>query len=353
MRRVSHHPTRNAKIAHAMWRRADACITPCSSATCLPSFHVHARRVRSVGGDSKAMNRTSLKWQTSWAGAPGKRYRPVGAKRMTRERQRPVKTLAAYEPFPFREDEYQEVVIRLVQASSDGTSQGSILLLKKQEGASMEGTRVLVIGIGGDALIALVTILQGRDSIRPLALDLLWQVLQRGKQISTQQWELEKVAIVRLEGGIYYGRLFFGSGDSGTVWDCDCRPSDAMWLASRQNCPIFVHRDVWQEASVPVDSVVEIEDSSASLESISNQNVVDPLRTIVHGDPEPIKRLKRELGVAITEEDYQAAARIRDHPFMKMYASIVEADGRGDHDEKARLEKELLNLISQQEGLSS
>ncbi len=36
-------------------------------------------------------------------------------------------------------------------------------------------------------------------------------------------------------------------------------------------------------------------------------------------DPEPIKRLKRELQVALHEEDYGAAIRIRDHPFMALY----------------------------------
>ena len=26
-------------------------------------------------------------------------------------------------------------------------------------------------------------------------------------------------------------RLFFGDTDGSTVWDCDCRPSDGLWLA--------------------------------------------------------------------------------------------------------------------------
>ena len=43
------------------------------------------------------------------------------------------------------------------------------------------------------------------------------------------------------------------------------------------------------------------------------------------GDAEPIKRLKREMSVALSEEDYATAARIRDHPYIQLYLSINEA----------------------------
>lgn len=260
---------------------------------------------------------------------------------------------SGYESFAFREEDYHEVQIRLVQASSDGGSQGSILLLRKEDGLREEGTNILVIGIGGDALVALITLIQGKASLRPLALDLLWQILQRGRDISAQEWQLQKVAIVRLEDGIFYGRLFFGWEEGLVVWDCDCRPSDALWLATKQGCPILVHRDVWNEASVPVESIIEPRTEEATSTTPQESKNVDPLRSIVGGDPEPIKRLKRELDVAISEEDYRSAARIRDHPFMKLYACMIGAGKEGDETERKRLEGELRNLINQQEGLSS
>lgn len=37
---------------------------------------------------------------------------------------------------------------------------------------------------------------------------------------------------------------------------------------------------------------------------------------------EDIKLLKRKLAVAVSEEDYPAAARIRDHPYMKLYKDL-------------------------------
>lgn len=39
-------------------------------------------------------------------------------------------------------------------------------------------------------------------------------------------------------------------------------------------------------------------------------------------DPEAIKLLKRQLHVAISEEDYGLAARLRDHPWMRIYRKV-------------------------------
>ena len=62
-------------------------------------------------------------------------------------------------------------------------------------------------------------------------------------------------------------------------------------------------------------------------------------------DREPVKRLKRELGVALSEEDYATAARIRDHPYMKMHARTVECWREGRLSEAMRLEEELDRAI--------
>ena len=41
-----------------------------------------------------------------------------------------------------------------------------------------------------------------------------------------------QVAVVELRGNTFVGRIFFGDPATGQVaWDCDCRPSDACWLA--------------------------------------------------------------------------------------------------------------------------
>ena len=57
-------------------------------------------------------------------------------------------------------------------------------------------------------------------------------MLERGQEISKREWKLIRVAIVDIQNSTYIGRLFFGDRETGeVVWDCDCRPSDGMWLS--------------------------------------------------------------------------------------------------------------------------
>jgi hypothetical protein len=59
-------------------------------------------------------------------------------------------------------------------------------------------------------------------------------MLARIAEFSHNRWQLLRVAIVALENDIFIGRMFFGDAATGTVmWDCDCRPSDGLYLSLR------------------------------------------------------------------------------------------------------------------------
>ena len=55
----------------------------------------------------------------------------------------------------------------------------------------------------------------------------------RGQDISKREWKLVRGAVVELRGNTYVGRLFFGDSEGNVVWDCDCRPSDALYMTLR------------------------------------------------------------------------------------------------------------------------
>ena len=62
--------------------------------------------------------------------------------------------------------------------------------------------------------------------------------------------KVEKVIINDLQEDTYFARLFLvQTNEIGrSVIELDSRPSDAMAIALREECPIFVTRDVWDRA---------------------------------------------------------------------------------------------------------
>jgi bifunctional DNase/RNase len=63
--------------------------------------------------------------------------------------------------------------------------------------------------------------------------------------------KLEKVIIHSLKDNTFYALLIVRQGDN--VREVDARPSDAIALALRSNCPIWVMEEVVADASIPVD----------------------------------------------------------------------------------------------------
>lgn len=301
----------------------------------------------------------------------------------------------AYVPFPFDENEYIEVAMQLLHPNRvAGEVQQATLILYSREGnfldllrdqngdedgedagpsgappaqgdenmailSKIKDEKCLVVEIGGDTVSNISATLESTQFTRPLALDLLWQVLQRGQAISKSDWGLARVAIVDLRGGTFIGRLFFGDRDAGKIyWDCDCRPSDGVWLALQSKCPVFVSKAVWNLAAVPLSKlVVSNQDQDAEAEGPffaedegfgqDQSDASMPGMGLKNGDPEPIKRLKRELQVALAEEDYAAAIRIRDHPFMVLYSEIEARRSDGDEEEAEILSEELRRAINE------
>eukprot|EP00887_Chlorella_sp_A99_P003965 scaffold11.g3965.t1 len=223
--------------------------------------------------------------------------------------------------------------------------------------------RGLLVAVGGDSLAGIAMAVQGEEGQRPLALDLLWRaspwraaaVLSRGREISRRSWTLVRVAIVGMRGSTYLGRLWFGGGPDQILWDCDARPSDSIWLAIKSKCPIFVHRDVWDNHSQLLEELQGGEGSASGRSAEREAESDDPMAIrraaaalpprCLMSDPEVVKRMKGELRVAISEEDYVTAARLRDHPVMVAYMERSRALERGQRELVMDLDQQLQQAI--------
>ncbi|KAK9835118.1 hypothetical protein WJX84_007845 [Apatococcus fuscideae] len=251
-----------------------------------------------------------------------------------------------HEAYPFDAADYNRVALHIVSAPQEikDTPSGQLILMRQQLNGYPpdDDLKGLVLGVSGDTLLAVTSQAQRRENSRPLSLDLLWQVLQRGMEMDRPHWQLLRVAIVELRGFTYIGRAFFGDRETGKVaWDCDCRPSDSVWLAQKTHAPIFVHKKVWEQNSSELGRIEQdqlkahlrhkqqLQEYVLKMEqqysSLPDQNTY-----IRHDDPDPVKRLKREMQVALKEEDYASAVRIRDHPFMKLPSTSLSSPARAN-----------------------
>lgn len=207
---------------------------------------------------------------------------------------------------------------------------GILVFRRAQDDFIDEKTEALEVFVSGDTAAGIYIHVTGKTGDRPTGLDLMYQIVQRGQAISKRDWTILRVAIVELKNEIYIGRMFFGDKHTQQVmWDCDCRPSDATWVSLKANCPFFVHKTVWKAASTPLQETHVyrlINHARKSTVPMTQRGLMD----IQPDDFEEIKLLKRELDVAVREEDYATAIKIRDHPYMQLYNrySLMHAEGQ-------------------------
>lgn len=73
--------------------------------------------------------------------------------------------------------------------------QGSVLFTRSDV---EDKSKCLVIGIGGDTLMSIVAHLTGRQSERPMSLNLMWNIIQKGENSLVETADLKALTLVDL-----------------------------------------------------------------------------------------------------------------------------------------------------------
>jgi hypothetical protein len=111
-----------------------------------------------------------------------------------------------------------------------------------------DGPRTIVpIWIGAQEAASISIAVSGEEPARPLSHDLMKRLLD------TVGASVDRVDVTRLEEGTFYAALSLSTRDGRTT--IDCRPSDAIAIASRVGAPLFVAESVIEDAGVPEDEV--------------------------------------------------------------------------------------------------
>ena len=161
----------------------------------------------------------------------------------------------------------------------------------------VNGLRRLPIVIGGFEAQAIAVALEKMKPTRPLTHDLMKNFMLAFNV------ELHEVVISDLQEGIFYSKLLCSS-DADTV-EIDSRTSDALALAVRFGCPIYIYDNIFDVAGM----------TNAEESLITGQQAAKPISTSTGS--EDLKQLEIEqlhtlLNDVLEQEDYLRAIAIRD-----------------------------------------
>ena len=179
------------------------------------------------------------------------------------------------------------------------TNVGFAIFLKP---INIDTTKVVPIFIGPLETYSISGALDGVLAPRPNTHDLLIKMLQE------MEANVLHIIINDIVGSVFYARIVIQTEDG--IFELDARPSDAVAIAIRSQCPMYIHKTIYEEASIIID--VEVEDKEAFPdetselvgEEIEVQRTLQPINAI--------EKLKIELEKAIEIENFEEAAVLRD-----------------------------------------
>jgi bifunctional DNase/RNase len=175
------------------------------------------------------------------------------------------------------------------------TNVGFAVFLKPKD--SRPDSKVVPIFIGPLETQAITSILDGFSPPRPMTHDLLMLIIPSlgGKVI--------KVTIDEIIDSTFFAKITIRRDEELLL--IDARPSDSIALALRAEAPIYITRNILEEAGVFMKDG-EIPQESSTDESNSE------FYSTPQQSKTPLEILEDSLGAAIKAEDYEAAAKIRD-----------------------------------------
>jgi len=204
-----------------------------------------------------------------------------------------------------------KIILDIDTIGSSRTQSNSYTLILTER----EGTRALPIIIGGFEAQAIVVALENIKASRPLTHDMFVSFMTQSGV------KLNEVLINDYKNEIFYAQLHCEKNGENLI--IDARPSDAIALAVRVGCEVFILADVLQRAiddmTLPLSGTGSISsDHQTSKPEGKPQKTPRPKASAPMDEPEidlkskTIAQLDSMLEKAIEKEDYTLAILIRD-----------------------------------------
>lgn len=192
----------------------------------------------------------------------------------------------------------KKIELEIIALSHSVTQSHSFAVVLGEVG----GTRRLPIVIGGFEAQAIAVALDNMKPSRPLTHDLMKDLCD------TFDIQLEYIHITKLVDGVFYSNLVCKRGEE--YFEIDSRTSDALAMAVRFDCSIYVEEGILKEAGTESDPSEEDHDLPPDVEK-EIEELTEILPTSNYSQM-TLAELQIQLKSAIENEDYELAARIHD-----------------------------------------
>ena len=193
----------------------------------------------------------------------------------------------------------KKIKLEILGLSPSQSQAGSFALVLGEE----LGNRRLPIIIGVFEAQAIAVQIENIVPNRPMTHD-LFKSFAEG-----MNYTLKEIIISDLKEGIFYAKII--CKDNLREVEIDARPSDAIAIGLRFDIPIYTYEAILSEAGIISSSITEEDEDEDEEEAIketlqSRGSLTDQLRDLSYDE------LQRMLDDALSKEDYEKAAKIRD-----------------------------------------
>jgi uncharacterized protein len=175
-----------------------------------------------------------------------------------------------------------KVELNIIALANSESHPGNFVLILED----VSGFRRLPIVIGASEAQSIAVTLERMQPARPLTHDLFTRTLR------TLGVSLKEICITRFESEIFYASLLLHDKDKRPL-ELDARTSDAIALAVRFECPIYIAAEVLEKTGVAIDQSKSFAFKRGSLYEYS------------------VEELEKLLENVLAKEDYESATRIR------------------------------------------
>ena len=167
--------------------------------------------------------------------------------------------------------------------------------------SEVAGNRRFSVMIGEPEAQSIALKINNKKSPRPLTHDLIKNIL------NVLDVELTKVVIYDMINDVFYSELHIVKDDKLLI--VDARTSDAVALAVRTECPIFIKSEILDIVGTEVDvNTDELQQKAAENDEDLSDEDLELL---------DIKTLEEMLQTALANENYELAVKLRDALKMK------------------------------------